>query len=69
MLQRSPTAVVYCTTDELISNLSRPITGFFEFLDALREANVPCVWVTSRNRQQLDTAIRKVGQSSPFIAL
>lgn len=68
MLQRSPTAVVYCTIDELISNLSRPVEGFFEFLDALEEANIPCVWVTSRNRMQLDTAIRKVGQSSPFIA-
>ncbi len=68
MLQRSPTAVVYCTVDELISNLSLPIRGFFEFLEALQEANVPCVWVTSRNRQQIDLAIRKVGQSSPFIA-
>lgn len=68
MLQRSPTAVVYCTIDELISNMSRPVNGFFEFLDALEEQGVPCVWVTSRTRLQIDTAIRKVGQSSPFIA-
>lgn len=68
MLQRSPTAVVYCTVDDLISNMSRPVNGFFEFLDALQQANIPCVWVTSRNRLQLDTAIRRVGQSSPFIA-
>lgn len=68
MLQRSPTAVVYCTVDELVSNLSRPVDGFFEFLSALQDANIPCVWVTSRNRLQLDTAIRKIGQSSPFIA-
>ncbi len=68
MLQRSPTAVVYCTIDELISNLARPVDGFFEFLAALQETNIPCVWVTSRNRMQLDTAIRKVGESSPFIA-
>ena len=68
MLQRSPTAVVYCTIDELISNMSRPVSGFFEFLDALEEQGVPCVWVTSRTRLQIDTAIRKVGQSSPFIA-
>jgi mannosyl-3-phosphoglycerate phosphatase len=68
MIQRSPTAVVYCTVDDLISNLSRPVTGFFEFLGALHETNIPCVWVTSRNRLQLDTAIRRVGQSSPFIA-
>ncbi len=68
MLQRSPTAVVYCTIDELISNMSRPVSGFFEFLDALQEQEIPCVWITSRTRRQIDTAIRKVGQSSPFIA-
>jgi len=68
MLQRPPTAVVYCAVDELISNLSKPVSGFFEFLDALQEADIPCVWVTSRNRFQLDSAIRRVGQSSPFIA-
>jgi predicted mannosyl-3-phosphoglycerate phosphatase (HAD superfamily) len=68
MLQRSPTAVVYCTIDELISNLSKPVEGFFEFLEALEQASVPCVWVTARTRLQIDTAIRKVGQSSPFIA-
>ena len=68
MLQRSPTAVVYCTIDELISNMSRPVSGFFEFLDALEAASVPCVWVTSRTRLQIDSAIRKIGQSSPFIA-
>ncbi len=67
MLQRSPTAVVYCTIDDLISNMSKPVTGFFDFLDALQEAGVPCVWVTTRTRLQIDAAIRKVGQSSPFI--
>ncbi len=41
---------------------------FLEFLEALEQASVPCVWVTARNRLQIDTAIRKVGQSSPFIA-
>ena len=68
MLQRAPTAVVYCTVDELISNMSRPVSGFFEFLGALEEVSVPCVWVTSRTRLQIDLAIRKVGQSAPFIA-
>jgi mannosyl-3-phosphoglycerate phosphatase len=68
MLQRSPTSVVYCTIDELISNMSRPVNGFFEFLGSLEEAGVPCVWVTSRTRLQIDSAIRKLGQSSPFIA-
>jgi predicted mannosyl-3-phosphoglycerate phosphatase (HAD superfamily) len=68
MLQRSPTAVVYCTIDDLISNMSRPVSGFFEFLDALEQASVPCVWVTSRTRLQIDSAIRKMGQSAPFLA-
>ncbi len=68
MLQRSPTAVVYCAIDELISNQSKPLAGFLEFLAELQEAGIPCVWVTSRNRLQLDAAIRRVGESSPFIA-
>jgi mannosyl-3-phosphoglycerate phosphatase len=68
MLQRPSITVVYCAIDELISNASRAVPGFFEFLDELHQAKIPCVWVTSRTRLELDSAIRKVGQSSPFIA-
>jgi mannosyl-3-phosphoglycerate phosphatase len=68
MIQRPSNSVVYCAIDDLISNSSKPIPGFLEFLDELQEAKIPCVWITSRTRLQLDSAIRRVGQSSPFIA-
>jgi mannosyl-3-phosphoglycerate phosphatase len=48
--------------------LGQALTGFSEFLEGLSEANVPCVWVSSRNRHQLDSAIRKLGHAAPFIA-
>jgi mannosyl-3-phosphoglycerate phosphatase len=68
MLQRPSITVVYCAIDDLISNVSRAVPGFFEFLDELHQVKIPCVWITSRTRLELDPAIRKVGQSSPFIA-
>ncbi len=65
---RSPTTIVYCAIDNLISPEGKPITGFPQFLDSLAEASIPCVWVTSRTRSQLDATLRKLGQSEPFIA-
>ena len=59
--------VVYCAIDDLISPLHKGLTGFPEFLDALANAGIPCVWVTSRTRQQLDASLRKFGHSGPFI--
>jgi predicted mannosyl-3-phosphoglycerate phosphatase (HAD superfamily) len=64
---RSSTTVVYCAVDELISSSAKAVTGFAEFLAGLQEANVPCVWLTARNRHQSDLAIRKLGRSEPFI--
>lgn len=43
------------------------MSGFPEFLDSLAEAGIPCVWVTSRNRHQLDGTLRKFGHGEPFI--
>ena len=60
--------MVFCSVDDLIPISGKPLTGFPEFLDSLREDGVPCVWVTSRNRHQLDSTIRKMGHSEPFIA-
>ncbi|MGB9430940.1 MAG: hypothetical protein WBQ89_01735 [Candidatus Acidiferrum sp.] len=65
---RSSNAVVFCSVDDLIPISGKPLTGFPEFLESLRENGVPCVWVTSRNRHQLDSTIRKMGHSEPFIA-
>lgn len=65
---RSSTTVVYCAVDDLVPPSGKPLTGFAEFLEALTAASVPCVWVTSRNRLQLDAALRKLGHAAPFIA-
>lgn len=65
---RSPTTIVYCAIDDLISPTGKPLTGFPQFLDSLAESSIPCVWVTSRTRSQLDATLRKLGQSEPFIA-
>lgn len=65
---RSSNTVVFCAIDDLIPSAGKPLTGFPEFLDSLFEAGIPCVWITSRNRHQLDTTIRKLGHSEPFIA-
>jgi mannosyl-3-phosphoglycerate phosphatase len=65
---RSSNTVVFCAIDDLIPISGRPLTGFPEFLDALSEAGIPCVWLTSRNRHQLDSTIRKLGHTAPFIA-
>ncbi len=65
---RSPTTIVYCAIDNLISPGGKPLTGFPAFLDSLAESSIPSVWVTSRTRAQLDVTLRKLGQSEPFIA-
>ena len=65
---RSSNTVVYCAIDDLIPYTGKPLTGFPEFLDDLSEARIPCVWLTSRNRHQLDSTIRRLGHTAPFIA-
>jgi hypothetical protein len=44
------------------------LTGFVDFLESLAQHSIPCIWITSRTRSQLDTSLRKFGQSEPFIA-
>jgi mannosyl-3-phosphoglycerate phosphatase len=68
LVLRSSTTVVYCAIDSLISAPNNALTGFPEFLEALSEADIPCVWTTSRNRMHLDASIRKLGHAAPFIA-
>jgi predicted mannosyl-3-phosphoglycerate phosphatase (HAD superfamily) len=65
---RSSNKLVYIAIDDLISTSGKPLTGFPEFLEGLEEANLPCVWISSRNRHELDSAIRKLGHAAPFIA-
>jgi mannosyl-3-phosphoglycerate phosphatase len=65
---RSSNKLVYIAIDDLISTSGKPLTGFPEFLEGLEEANLPCVWISSRNRHELDSAIRKLGHAAPFVA-
>lgn len=68
MSLRLSQTVVYCAIDSLISASNKALTGFTGFLEGLEEAEIPCVWVSGRNRMFLDATIRKFGQSAPFIA-
>lgn len=65
---RPSNTVVFCAIDDLIPIPGTPLSGFADFLDGLAHVGIPCVWVTSRNRHQLDTPIRKLGHNAPFIA-
>jgi predicted mannosyl-3-phosphoglycerate phosphatase (HAD superfamily) len=65
---RSSTTVVYCAIDNLVPIAGKPLLGFPEFLDSLSTEGIPCVWVTARNRLQLDSTLRRLGHSAPFIA-
>jgi len=65
---RTPTTVVFCQIDDLVPASGNPLTGFPAFLDALSDAGIPCVWVTARNRHELDPLLRRLGHAAPFIA-
>lgn len=64
---RPSNTVVFCAIDEFVPFPGKPLTGFPEFLHGLAQAGIPCVWVTLRNRHQLDSSLRKLGHSAPFI--
>jgi predicted mannosyl-3-phosphoglycerate phosphatase (HAD superfamily) len=64
---RSSNTVVFCAIDDLIPLPGKPLSGFPEFLESLAHAGIPCVWVTSRNRHQLDAILRKLGHGQPFL--
>lgn len=65
---RTSNTVLFCAIDDLIPVSNRPLTGFPEFLDSLADQGIPCVWLSSRNRHQLDATIRRMGHGAPFIA-
>jgi len=65
---RSSRTVVYCAIDNLIPLTGKPIVGFPDFLHQLSSDGIPCVWVTARNRLQLDSALRRLAHAEPFIA-
>jgi mannosyl-3-phosphoglycerate phosphatase len=65
---RQTSAIVYCAIDTLVPlRGSHAVAGFDDFCIALDQANVPCIWLTSRTRTQLDDPLRKLGHKHPFI--
>jgi mannosyl-3-phosphoglycerate phosphatase len=65
---RQPTPVVYLEIDELLVPRGNVIEGLAEFLATLDRSGIPCVWLTSRTRLQIDEARRKMAHTHPFIA-
>jgi predicted mannosyl-3-phosphoglycerate phosphatase (HAD superfamily) len=65
---RNSNTVVFCAIDDLVPISNKPLTGFSDFLDSLAADGIPCVWITSRNRHQLDATLRRMAHSDPFIA-
>jgi predicted mannosyl-3-phosphoglycerate phosphatase (HAD superfamily) len=61
-------AVVYCAVDSIIPQRGKINSGFQEFGVALDHASIPCVWVSSRTRLEMDEPRRRVGHNHPFIA-
>jgi predicted mannosyl-3-phosphoglycerate phosphatase (HAD superfamily) len=64
---RQTSAIVYCAIDTLLPLRGRPVPGFDDFSITLAHANVPCIWITSRTRTQIDDLYRKFGHANPFI--
>lgn len=65
---RQTSCIVYLTIDELFASQGRFIAGLDEFLAALDHAAIPCVWLSSQTRLQLDEPRRNLHHTHPFIA-
>jgi predicted mannosyl-3-phosphoglycerate phosphatase (HAD superfamily) len=65
---RQTSAIVYCAIDSLLPLRGRAVPGFDDFSIALAHANIPSIWITSRNRAQMDEPLRKLDHADPFIA-
>jgi predicted mannosyl-3-phosphoglycerate phosphatase (HAD superfamily) len=65
---RATHAIVYCSVDAFIPLRGKISPGFGEFCAELREANIPCVWLSGRSRAQLDDPLRKLDHQEPFVA-
>lgn len=61
-------SVVYLTIDDLIDAKGNFIAGLDEFFASLDHAGIPCVWLTSQTRLQIDEPRRKMHHTHPFIA-
>ena len=60
--------VVYCTVDPFLSLRGKFLHGFDQFQAELDRLEIPCVWLSSYSRLQLDEPRRHAGHAEPFIA-
>lgn len=60
--------ILYIAIDGLIPPRGKSISGLDEFTAALDHRGIPAVWVTNRNRLQMDEPRRKLAHTHPFIA-
>ena len=65
---RQTSCIVYLPVDDLCAPQGRFISGLDEFLAALDDAAIPCVWLSSQTRLQLDEPRRRLHHTHPFIA-
>lgn len=60
--------VVYCSVDPFLSSHGKFLHGFDSFQAELDQLEIPCVWLSSRSRLQLDEPRRRAGHAEPFVA-
>jgi predicted mannosyl-3-phosphoglycerate phosphatase (HAD superfamily) len=60
--------VVYCSVDPFLSSRGKFLHTFESFQAELDQLQIPCVWLSSRSRIQLDDPRRRVGHTEPFLA-
>jgi len=61
------TQIVYVSVDTFFSPRGKVLHHFDEFLEGLDEAQIPCVWMTSWTRAQIDEPRRRLGQNAPYV--
>lgn len=65
---RQTSSIIYLAIDGLLSPGGNFPSGFDEFSAALEHDGIPCVWLSSRTRLQLDDPRRRIHHVHPFIA-
>ena len=65
---RQTSSVLYLAIDNLLPSQGVTDPNLEDLFEKLGRANVPCVWLTSKTRLQIDEPRRKLGMRDPFIA-
>lgn len=60
--------VVYCSVDPFLSPRGKFLYGFESFQAELDQLEIPCIWLSSRSRLQLEEPRRRAGHTEPFVA-